>query len=118
METTQEVVPVARGYAYPFRLKVAGPEPIFPVGSTFRAELRPYPGAATAAGVLTTASGTLARIDDETLEVRLTAAMTAAFRNTVVYLDLVRTDPSPDVWVGVQLRLPVVVPITQPDAGA
>ena len=118
METEVEVAPVAQGYAYAFRLKVTGGAPAFPIGATFRAEVRPYPEAPSPAGTLSTGDGSLVRIDDDTIEVRLAGAVTGAIGNTVAHLDFVRTDLSPDVWIGVQVRLPVVVPITKADAGA
>lgn len=117
MDIEQEVAPVAQGYAYAFRLKVTGGDPAFPVGATFRADVRAWPGAPLA-GALTTEAGSLVRIDGDTIEVQLASAVTAAIFNTVAHLDFVRTDLSPDVWMGVQVRLPVVVPITQPGADA
>jgi hypothetical protein len=61
---------------------------------------------------LSTEAGTIVRIDDDTIEVTIPGAATALLTNTSAQLDIVRTDPSPDEWLGLQVSLPVVQPVT------
>ncbi len=61
---------------------------------------------------LSTEDGTIVRIDDDTIEVKIPGSATALLTNTSAQLDIVRTDPSPDEWLGLQVSLPVVQPVT------
>lgn len=110
-----QVPPIAAGYAYAIQVRVTGAgEPLFPLGSALRADVRAYVGAREPAGTLTSEDGTLVRVDDDTVELRLSGEVTGRIGNSSAVLDLVRTDVSPDQWVGVQVQLPVVEPVTQP----
>lgn len=117
MPITQTVVPIAKGYAYRTRLRVTGGEPVFPAGCELRAEVRPYVGSAKLAGTLSTVDGTITRVDDEMVELRLSGTITGAL-GSVAHLDIARVDVSPDEWIGVQVQIPVVIPITVPGADA
>lgn len=114
----QLIDPIARGFHYAFQVRVTDVEPAFPLGCELKAEVRTHLKAATVAGTLTTAAGTLIRLDDDTVELRMTGSITARLDNSSAVLDLVRTDLTPDAWLGVQVVLPVVQPVTAPDAGA
>ena len=114
----QSVPPIARGFFFALRVNVTGGDPAFPAGCQIKADVRDYAGAPVLAGTLTTGDGTILRIDDNTVEMHMTHAITAALGNTSATVDFVRTDLTPDAWIGVQIVLPVVKPVTLPDAGA
>jgi hypothetical protein len=118
----QFVPPVGAGFQYRLRLKatplVDGDAPAFPVGCQLRAEVRAFAAADDLAGALTTQDGTIVRIDDDTIELDFPRSVTGEIDNSTLTFDLVRTDPSPDEWMGIQVRLPVIQPITRPGADA
>jgi hypothetical protein len=113
--TTQNVAALARGYPYTIQLQVrpevGGDISPFPEGCTLIADVAIYAGGAAVA-TLSTDDGTIARIGDDTIELRIPGAATALLTNTTAQLDVVRTDTSPDQWLGLQVSLPVVRPIT------
>lgn len=113
--TTQNTAAVARGYPYKARLWVRpdadGETQPFPEGCTLLADIALFVGG-PAVATLSTEEGTITRIDDDTVEVSIPGAATALLTNTTAQLDLVRTDPSPDEWLGLRVQLPVEQPIT------
>jgi hypothetical protein len=113
--TTQNVAALARGYPYTIQLQVRpevdGDISPFPAGCTLIADVAVYAGG-TAVATLSTDDGTIARIGDDTIELRIPASATERLTNTTAQIDLVRSDTSPDQWLGLQLSLPVVQPIT------
>ncbi len=113
--TTQTVAPIARGYPYKIRLWVRpdadGETQPFPEGCTLLAAVAVFLGG-PAVTELSTEDGTIVRIDDDTIEVKIPGSATALLTNTSAQLDIVRTDPSPDEWLGLQVSLPVVQPVT------
>jgi hypothetical protein len=116
--TIQFVPPVGAGFHYRIRLRATGDAPAFPVGCELRAEVRAFSKAAELAGTLTTQAGTILRIDDDTIELNFPGTVTGAIGNSTLTFDLVRTDPSPDIWMGIAVRLPVSQPVTRPGADA
>ncbi|WP_203310511.1 hypothetical protein [Sphingomonas beigongshangi] len=112
----QSVPPIAAGYAYRVRLQVTGEDPVFPVGCRLRAQVRPFVGSTHVAGTLTTENGGITRIDDQTVELELPEALTANIDNDAAWLDLARADLDPDEWIPVQIKLPVITPVTEPEA--
>ncbi|UHD47398.1 hypothetical protein LUX29_09605 [Aureimonas altamirensis] len=107
--------PIVPGYAYAIQIEVAGEGAPFPAGCRLLAEIRHFTYSPLLAR-LTTDNGGLARIDDNTVEVRLTAAQTAEIDGSSVILDFVRTDVDPDAYQYVQIRLPVMKAVTRPAA--
>ncbi|MGR6327710.1 hypothetical protein ACU5AX_01455 [Sphingomonas sp. XXL09] len=112
----QSVPPIAAGYSYRVRLQVTGEEPVFPLGCRLRAQVRPYVGSPDVAGTLTTENGGITRIDDSTVELDLPEGLTSNIGNDAAWLDLARADLDPDEWIPVQIKLPVLVPVTEPEA--
>jgi hypothetical protein len=112
----QSVLPIAAGYVYKTRLQVTGEEPVFPVGCQLRAQVRPFVAAAHLAGTLTTENGGITRVDDSTVDLVLSEAITANIGKSKAVLDIVRVDVEPDEWLAVQVTLPVITPITVPEA--
>ncbi len=112
--TIQDMPPIARGYVYAFELKVTGGEPAFPAGATFRGEIRDYAGADALAGVVSTAAGSLRRIDDTTIEVQIDGLTTGRLTGSTASIDFVRTDGSPEQFTNIAILLPVAQPSTRP----
>jgi hypothetical protein len=116
----QPTPPIARGYPYPFRWHspVSEGEPApFPAGCTLLADVALHAGG-VAVATLSTEAGSIVRIDDTTIELRLSPADTAGLTVKTALIDLVRTDPSPDTWMGLKVQLPVEQPITAPRMGS
>ena len=113
-DTSIPAWPIARGYSYSAKVTVTteDDEAIFPAGCRLAAQFRDYAGAGTVQASATTENGKLSRIDDDTVLIQLDAADMAAMDGSVVF-DLVRTDLSPDQWLGVQVCLPVAAVATQ-----
>lgn len=106
--------PVVVGYAYAVQIEVQGEEPPFPSGCMLRAELRrPSYYRAAAIADLSTENGNLVRIDERTVELRLSEAMTAAIEGASVVVDLVRTDTDPATYQYILVVLPVIQPMTR-----
>ncbi|WAJ27133.1 hypothetical protein [Antarcticirhabdus aurantiaca] len=118
MSQTIQGPPIVLSYAYTLRIAVTGQggDVLFPDGCELRADVRSYPGARSILAELSTQNGGLVRIDDGTIEVRLTAEQTAAIGHSSVVLDLARTDPNPDVYLYVALKIPVQKPVTRGQA--
>ncbi|KAA0970320.1 hypothetical protein FPY71_07285 [Aureimonas fodinaquatilis] len=112
MAETIPAPPIVRGYAYAVRIAVEGSEPAFPQGSRLRAQVRRFTYSPVIAD-LDTSNGGLARVSDSTIEVRLTEAQTALIDGQSVMLDFVRTDVNPDAYQYLQIRLPVIMPVTR-----
>lgn len=109
-------VPVAIGYDWRQRLRVTvidGSSVPFPVGSTFRADVRAVRTDAATIATLTTAGGGITRVNDNEIDLLILAASTALFVPTCVFLDLVRTDGASEVFQYLTLRIDVINPITR-----
>lgn len=107
--------PIVPGYAYAIQIEVAGDDTLFPTGCRLVADVRRFVYSPLLAR-LTTENGGLARIDSNTVEVRLTAAQTEEIAGSSVTMDFVRTDVDPDAYQYVQIRLPVMKAVTRPAA--
>jgi hypothetical protein len=105
--------PIVPGYAYAVQIEVAGEGELFPAGCRLLAEIRRSTYAPLLARLTTENSG-LARINGSTVELRLTAEQTAGVNSSSVLMDFVRTDVDPDAYQYVQIRLPVIKPVTRP----
>lgn len=116
----QPIPPIARGYSYSFRWHspVGEGEAVpFPAGCTLLADVALQAGGAALA-TLTSETGSIVWIDPTTVELRLSADDTAKLSLKTALIDLVRSDPSPDQWLGLKVQLPVEQPITAARAGS
>jgi len=116
-DTTQLARPIAAGFADAIQVTVITETgaPTFPEGCTLRASFREMPGADPLA-TITTEGGGISRVSDATVLLTPSGAATLRFPIGFVWVDFVRTDLAPERWIDVQLRLPVVSPITGPRA--
>lgn len=112
---SQSVPPIARGYPYDCVLTVdpdvASDPPAFPAGCSLIADLAEFPGG-PALETMTTDNGSIERLADNQIAVHLSATATAAITTTSAVFDLVRTDVSPDAWLGVRVQLAVEPAVT------
>ena len=106
--------PIIAGYEWRQRVRAVAVPPLFPVGCAITGHVR----ASTAASepvlaTLSTGASTITRVDDDTVELRIPGADSAAWRMREVVLDLVRTDLNPDVHLGFRLRVRVAQAVTR-----
>jgi len=109
--------PIAIGFQWrqSIQLTYTGSDQVpFPLGSTFRAEVRANAQSDTILATLTTAAGEITRDNDNQLTILIGAADTATFEPGTVSLDLVRTDVSPEEYIHVAMTVTVIQPITRP----
>lgn len=109
-------VPIAIGYEWRQRLRVTvvdGSSVPFPVGSTFRADVKALRTDTAALGELTTAGGGITRVDDDEIDLVIPAAVTTLITTACVFLDLVRTDGGSEVFQYLTLRIEAIQPYTR-----
>ena len=98
---------------YEYRLQLQAEADLFPDGASFVGQVRSAITAATVVAELSTAAGSVLRVDVRTLEIVLAPAVTASLAPGGVVLDLVRTDLEPDRHLGFVLEIPVALPVTR-----
>lgn len=98
---------------YEYAVQIAADAAIFIPTATFAAQLRSRLSEPEPLATLSTATGTLIRISDTVLEIRISAMTTAQMAPGSVLLDVVRTDLTPPQHLGFQLEIPVALPVTR-----
>ena len=98
---------------YEYRLQLQTEADLFPEGARFAGQVRSAITAATTLAELSTAAGSVLRVDGRTLEIVLAPEVTASLAPGGIVLDLVRTDLTPDRHLGFVLEIPVVLPVTR-----
>jgi hypothetical protein len=98
---------------YEYRLQLQAESDLFPEGASFAGQVRSAITAATVVAELSSAAGSVLRVDVRTLEIVLAPEVTANLVPGMVVLDLVRTDLSPDRHLGFMLEVPVALPVTR-----
>ena len=111
MRTTFEGPAILPGYAY--RLRLVAEHALFPEAARFVAQIRVSPSSNAVLADISSAAGGFERISDTELELVLSPAETAALPLGRVVLDIVRTDLTPLLHLGVFLELPVMQPVTR-----
>lgn len=82
-------------------------------GAEFKADVRvANPISGTPLETLTTADGTIARVDDDTIELTIPGTSSATWSAGIVALDVVRTDGVEPAHLGFTLYIPVTLPVT------
>lgn len=109
--SVQEGPVILIGYEY--RLQLEAEADLFPEGASFAGQVRSAITAATTVAELSTAAGSVLRVDMRTLEIVLTPDVTASLAPGMVVLDLVRIDLTPDRHLGFVLDIPVALPVTR-----
>jgi hypothetical protein len=100
------------GYEWAQEFTLEPAAPYFPMGATFRAQVRDRVGG-TVLTTLTTADGTLTRVNDTTLHVTIPASASVGWESRRVVFDVARTDLTPDTHFGWRVELTVVQPVTR-----
>jgi hypothetical protein len=98
---------------YEYRLQLQAESDLFPEGASFAGQVRSAITAATVVAELSSAAGSVLRVDVRTLEIVLAPEVTANLVPGMVVLDLVRTDLNPDRHLGFMLEVPVALPVTR-----
>ncbi len=109
--TVQEGPVILIGYEYRLQLEAAADA--FPEGASFVGQVRSAITAVTVVAELSTAAGSVLRVDGRTLEIVLTPDVTVNLAPGGIVLDLVRTDLTPDRHLGFVLEIPVALPVTR-----
>jgi ABC-type arginine transport system ATPase subunit len=109
--TVQEGPVILIGYEY--RLQLEAEADLFPESASFVGQVRSAITVATVMAELSSAAGSVLRVDDHTLEILLAPEVTANLVPGMVVLDLVRTDLTPDRHLGFVLEVPVALPVTR-----
>jgi hypothetical protein len=109
--SVQEGPVILIGYEY--RLQLQAEADLFPEGASFAGQVRSAITAATTVAELSTAAGSVLRVDVRRLEIVLTPDVTASLAPGTVVLDLVRIDLTPDRHLGFVLEIPVALPVTR-----
>jgi hypothetical protein len=98
---------------YEYRLQLQAEADLFPTVASFAGQVRSVISAATVMAELSSGAGSVLRVDERTLEIVLSPAVTASLAPGGVVLDLVRTDLTPDRHLGFLLEIPVALPVTR-----
>jgi hypothetical protein len=103
---------------YEYRLQLQAEADLFPEGASFAGQVRSTISASAVLAEVSTASASVLRLDDRTLEIVLPPEVTVSLAPGGIVLDLVRTDLELDRHLGFVLEIPVVLPVTRlPGAG-
>ena len=98
---------------YEYRLQLQAEAALFPEGASFAGQVRGAISAATMVAEVSSAAGSVLRVDGRTLEIVLPPDLTASLAPGGIVLDLVRTDLTPDRHLGFVLEIAVVLPVTR-----
>lgn len=112
MTDLQPAEAIVKGEPYGVRLRAVGPTPVFPVGCRLLAQLRDYVGAFKLVAELSFDNGGLTRIDDDRIDIRLSADATRKLRSDAAVIDFVRTDV-PERYLYILIQFPVLTPVTR-----
>lgn len=109
--------PIYIGYPWGLRLRFISPIPQFPEGTALRAQFRRESKAARVIAEITSGDG-ITHIDEETIEIRLTAEQTEGMPQGdagvgSVVMDLVRTDIPEGGHLGIVATIKTVTPVTR-----
>jgi hypothetical protein len=103
------------GYQWGYRIEVQGQtSAYFPSGCELLAHVKMDKAEPLPRATLTTANGGLTRVDDNTIDIVVTAAQTATLLPGTAVFDIVRTDTSVDVNLGIEGFVTVEQPPTRP----
>lgn len=84
----------------------------FPTSARFSAQIRDTPEGPIKA-TLSSASGTITRVDGNSLELLLNGTVTADWKEGKVLMDIIRTDLPQKIHLGFDLEIPVKRTITR-----
>lgn len=111
--SVQNAKAIMAGYGWSCRVTMTAATPPFPAGVELVAHVRAKASSSAILATLSTANQKITRVDDNTIDISIPGADSAAFKDGSVVLDLVRTDTDPDTYVGFKLQVPVETPVTR-----
>ncbi len=103
--------PLYPGFDWNVVMRVIAAPSLFPVGVKLRAQVRTEPGAAVL-GVLTTDAGHLVRVDNDRIQITIPGSLSAKWAEGTVMFDLVRTDLTPAVHLGLRVKVETKTSLT------
>lgn len=108
--SVQEGPLVAQGY--PYTLRIESEKSMFSSSHTYKAHVRAKPASNTLLAEVTSGSG-ISVVNDKALDITIPANATASFPLGEVWIDMVRTDVTPNLYMGFQFSVPVILPVTR-----
>lgn len=102
---------IAAGYRWSLRIEMD--VDAFPQGVSLRGHVRRRVNDTIIMASLSTADGSIVRVDNRHIDIVLDGDVTKAWAAGTVVLDLVRTDTDPDQYLGFMLTVPVVQTVTR-----
>lgn len=110
-------LPIEIGFPWPgVQVEVNTTDVIFDAAGSYLADVRAAPLQGPPLFALTTESGELSRVNDQTVNITMLASHTALISPdvTAVVFDIIRTDVTPQQYLYIRLFVSVNVPITPP----
>lgn len=104
---------IVAGYDWTIRLRLDSETASFPEGSTYVAQVRRAPHVSEVLATMSSADGTIDRVDGNTLDLTLRGSDSEGWPERKAYIDIVRTDIDPPQHLGFRLTVPVKLPITR-----
>ncbi|OCP21882.1 MULTISPECIES: hypothetical protein [unclassified Ensifer] len=104
---------ITAGYDWAIQLGFDKSPITFPANATFTAHVRRDPNAEDILATLTTANGSITRISEKILQLRLPGSMSIGWPERTAYIDMVRTDSGLKQHLGFMLTVPVRRAITR-----
>lgn len=108
--SVQEGPVVAQGY--PYSLRIEAETPMFSASHAYKAHVRAKPSATERLAEVTSASG-ITFVSESAIDILIPANATASFPLGEVWIDMVRTDVTPNLYMGFQFSVPVIQPVTR-----
>lgn len=108
--SVQEGPLVAQGY--PYTLRIESEKPMFSASHAYKAHVRAKPASTILLAEVTSGSG-IAFVSDRALDITIAGNATASFPLGEVWIDIVRTDVTPNLYMGFQFSVPVIQPVTR-----
>lgn len=108
--SVQEGPLVAQGY--PYTLRIEAEKSMFSASHTYKAHVRAKPAATALLAEVTTGSG-ITYVSERAIDITIAPSATASFPLGEVWIDMVRTDVTPNTYMGFQFSVPVILPVTR-----
>lgn len=108
--SVQEGPLVAQGY--PYTLRIEADLPLFSAAHAYKVQARAKPSASAVLAEITSASGVVF-VSENAIELTFPGTATASFPLGEVWFDMIRTDVTPNLFMGFQVAVAVIQPVTR-----
>ena len=116
-QSVPDALPIEVGYSWPgLQISYETEDIIFPETAHYKADVKYSWEDVSPIYTLTDVTGEIIRVDDQNIQIIMTAAQTALLTDTTkssVYFDLVRTDVYPDEYEYLKVKVNIDRPITR-----